>query len=185
MFQLAYVSNKYICEDICGDGYLNTLACDLPLGVANDGCADDCTVEPSFACANTASSATINGVSYVTSASKCHYTGTVTISVAEARQSIFSNTLTLGFFVKPYLLGMPTNADPQAYLQSIFELSPLNTIAAYTISVDPVLETVTFDISHTADINSVVATFLVKFTVLATDPMFQSLPDQSLTVSIS
>lgn len=44
MFELTLISNKYMCEDICGDGYLNTLACDLPLGVANDGCADDCTI---------------------------------------------------------------------------------------------------------------------------------------------
>lgn len=104
--------------------------------------------------------------------------------MAEARQSLFENTLTLGFFVRPYLLGMPTNADIQAYLQSIFELSPLNTLASYTISVDPALEMVTFTISHNVDISSVMATFLVKFSALSSDPMFQSLTDQSLTVNI-
>jgi hypothetical protein len=80
---------------------------------------------------------------------------------------------------------MPTNADSQTYLQQVFELSPLNTIAPYTISVDPVLETVTFTIPHDIDISQIVITFLVKFSSLSTDPMFQSLTDQSLTVKIN
>ena len=79
---------------------------------------------------------------------------------------------------------MPTNSNSQTYLKSIFELSPLNTIASYTISVDPVLETVTFTISHDIDISTVIATFLVKFSALSSDPMFQSLTDQSLTINI-
>ena len=79
---------------------------------------------------------------------------------------------------------MPTNADTQAYLQSVFELSPLNTIASYTISVDKDLQTVTFTISHSSDISAVMATFLVKFSALSSNPMFQSLADQSLTVNI-
>ena len=112
------------CTDICGDAYAADLPCDSAIGTANDGCTDECEVEADFLCTKTAF------------ASQCSYNGNVQVSIVAAQQSIFTNTLRLGFKVRPYLFGMPTNSDTQSYLQSIFELSPLNSLAAISISVD-------------------------------------------------
>ena len=106
------------------------------VGVANDGCSDSCTVEPNYNCTKTLGTATINGVSTSVNTSQCSYIGNTSVSIVSAVQSLFSNTLKLVFSVQPYLKGMPTNADSQSYLKSIFALSPLDTVAQYSISVD-------------------------------------------------
>lgn len=81
-------------------------------------------------------SAIINGVSMPVNTSKCSYTGSISVAIVSAVQSMFSNNLKLGISITPYLHGMPSSADMQSYLKSIFTLSPLNGLATYQITVD-------------------------------------------------
>ena len=39
-----------VCRDICGDGFVLNLPCDNTIGVAHDGCLDDCKIEKDFTC---------------------------------------------------------------------------------------------------------------------------------------
>ena len=101
------------------------------IGVVNDGCTDSCTIESNFNCTKVLNSTIINGTSIPVNNSQCSYIGSVKVSIVSAIQSIFANNLKLSFQINPYLSGMPTSADSQSYLKSIFTLSPLDTLASY------------------------------------------------------
>jgi hypothetical protein len=38
---------------MCGDGYIVNLPCDTSIGIPNDGCFDNCTIEPDYNCTYT------------------------------------------------------------------------------------------------------------------------------------
>lgn len=108
------------CEDVCGYGYVVTLPCDVSPMVANDGCAEDCSVEPGYTCTNTAIANPVSGSTTVVMTSKCSFVGQLTLKVYKAVQSTFSNHVTLVFQVKPYVYGLPTGTEGQAFLRSVF-----------------------------------------------------------------
>lgn len=83
--------------------------------------------------------------------------------------------------MKPYVYGLPTGTEGQSTLRSIFELSPLDTLTNYVISVDPAQGTVSFDISYSVDISKVLLSFKVNLVNLASNPMFQSQNNQAAT----
>ena len=43
LYSLDSTIKPAVCRDICGDGYVQTFACDNDIGIAHDGCLDDCT----------------------------------------------------------------------------------------------------------------------------------------------
>lgn len=90
---------------------------------------------------------TSNG-SIMVNTSTCSYVGTISISVAEAKQSIVSNTIQLTFNVSPYLSGMPTSLDPESYLKSVFMLNSTHSLGSITASVDESQGTITFSINY-------------------------------------
>jgi hypothetical protein len=157
------------------------LPCDGGSGIANDGCAVDCSVEPGYTCTNTSTTNPISTSSASVMKSQCYFTGLPTVKIYKAAQSLFSNHLTLVFKIQPYLYGLPNGTEGQTVLCSIFELSPLDQLTDYVISVNPNQETVSFDITYPADISKTLFNFKVNLANLASNPMFQSQSNQTTT----
>ncbi len=101
-----------------------------------------------------------------------------------ASQSISANTLSLTFLITPYLNGFPTNADTQAYIQSIFQLGPLGASDDYTVSIDSASSLVTFEIHHTSDISQLGLTLTINVAALSSNLMFQYLPISTYSFQI-
>ena len=138
-----------MCKDICGDGLIMANPCDSLPSVLDDGCNSQCQIEPYFTCNYTSvNHTTPNGTIIQPNKSSCYYHGPITISVVDAQQQLFSNTLQLSFQIQPYLSGMPLSSDPLTYLQSIFSLSSTAAIQINDISVDQTTGIVTFLVGY-------------------------------------
>lgn len=49
-YELRTETSPNFCYEICGDSFNINLECDLPVGVAWDGCSDSCEIENDFEC---------------------------------------------------------------------------------------------------------------------------------------
>lgn len=111
--------------------------------------------------------------------SQCSYTGSISISIYAASQSISANTLTLTFSITPYLYGFPTNSDTQTYIQSIFQLGPLGTSDGYIANIDTASSLVTFEIAYASDISQLGLSLTINIAALSANQMFQYLSTTS------
>lgn len=171
---------------MCGDGYVISLPCDGGATVANDGCADDCTIEPNYTCTYTNVTNPYAWSNASVRTSNCSYIGPTIISLAKVSQSLYSNSLMLEFQVEPYLFGLPNGTETQAYLQSIYQLAPLDQQAYYSISVSPSYQTVAFYISYPTDISNRSMTLTINYASLASsNVMFQNMTNQSLSLQMN
>jgi cysteine-rich repeat protein len=105
LFSVSHLTGK--CEDLCGDGFVVTLPCDGGKGIANDGCAEDCTIEPNYSCILTGTANPFPNSTVSVSLSKCSYLSQPVLSLHRATQSLYENRMSLVFKVNPYLHGLP------------------------------------------------------------------------------
>jgi len=90
----------------------------------------------------------------------------------------------LTFSIVPYLYGFPTNSDSQILLSSVFQLSPFCAMSNCIISVDPITQTVSFEIDHSADISASNFALNINFAVLSS-LMFQYLASSTYVFSLT
>lgn len=82
-----------VCQDICGDGKLYTLACDDGNTVDGDGCSSTCSVETDYTC--------VGGTT--TTPSLCSYSGSVLIRITSFVKDPKQNKVYLTSSLSPSL----------------------------------------------------------------------------------
>ena len=76
-----------VCTEICGDGIVLNITCDLGVGNIYDGCNDDCSLEDNFDCYR----------DDTTALSVCSYEGLVEFIPVNMTKEMYANEITIYF----------------------------------------------------------------------------------------